>query len=209
MAAAAMKGKRKQLILAAALLLLIPALAWWVMVSLGYISSPGKPVVPPFNFSDRIVTIEVEKGDDGELRATFDGWEEGKTGLTGDEFFTEILGRKKDLPWIYGILDVTSMAGVLWVVFGLAGQGVFTARMVVQWQASEKARASVVPPVFWWLSLLGASMLMVYFIWRKEIVGFLGQSTGWIIYIRNLWFIYGMQNGMPGPASRDEAASDQ
>ena len=33
-----MKGKRKQLILAAALLLLIPALAWWVMVGLGYIS---------------------------------------------------------------------------------------------------------------------------------------------------------------------------
>lgn len=197
-----MKGKRKRLILAAALLLLIPAAAWWVMISLGYISSPGKPVVPPFNFSDRIVTIEVEKGEDGRLRATFDGWEEGKTGLTGDEFFTEIQNRRKNLPWIYGILDVTSLAGVLWVVFGLAGQGVFTARMIVQWQASEKARASIVPPAFWWLSLLGASMLMVYFIWRKEIVGFLGQSTGWIIYIRNLWFIY----GMPDAASRDEAS---
>jgi len=201
-----MKAKRKQLLVAASLLLLIPAAAWWTMVSLGHVASPGKPIVAPFNFSDRIVTIKVEKGADDKLRATFDGWEEGKTGLTGDEFFTEVLARKKNLPWIYGILDVTSLAGVLWVVFGLAGQGVFTARMIVQWQASEKARASVVPPVFWWLSLLGASMLMIYFIWRKEIVGFLGQSTGWIIYIRNLWFIYGMPEGMPDEASRDEAA---
>lgn len=208
-----MKGRRRQVVLAASLLLLLPTVAWWAMVSLGYIGSPGNPVVPPFNFSDRLITIEVEKGDDNQLRATFDGWEEGKEGLTGDEFFTEILTRKKNLPWIYRVLDVTSLVGVLWVVFGLAGQGVFTARMVVQWQASEKARASIVPPAFWWLSLLGASMLMVYFVWRKEIVGFLGQCTGWVIYIRNLWFIYGMPNGMPdrlsGEASRDEAAVDQ
>lgn len=187
-----MKFNRKRLLVAATLLLLIPAAGWWIMVSLGYIGAPGKPVVPPFNFSDRIVTIEVEKDAAGQLRARFDGWDEGKPGLSGDEFFSEIQSRKRNLPWIYSILDVTSLAGVLWVVFGLAGQGVFTARMVIQWQASEKARASIVPPAFWWLSLLGASMLMVYFIWRKEIVGFLGQSTGWIIYIRNLWFIYGM-----------------
>ncbi|NLT69370.1 MAG: hypothetical protein GXX91_01585 [Verrucomicrobiaceae bacterium] len=181
------------------------------MVSFGYIGSPGNPVVPPFNFSDRLITIEVEEGDDKQLRATFAGWEEGKEGLTGDEFFAEILSRKKALPWIYRILDVTSLAGVLWVVFGLAGQGIFTARMVVQWYASEKARASIVPPAFWWLSLLGASMLMVYFIWRKEIVGFLGQSTGWVIYLRNLWFLYGRPAplGEPGEPSRDEVAAAQ
>ena len=193
-----MKFNRKRLIVAAVLLLLIPAAGWWAMVSLGYIGSPGKPVVPPFNFSDRIITIEVAKDAAGQLRARFDGWEEGKVGLTGDEFFTEIQNRKRNLPWIYRILDVTSMAGVLWVVFGLGGQGVFTARMVIQWQASEKARASIVPPAFWWLSLLGASMLMVYFVWRKDIVGFLGQSTGWIIYIRNLWFIYGIPEAGSG-----------
>ena len=198
-----MKFNRKRLIAAAVLLLVIPAAAWWTMVSLGYISSPGKPVLPPFNFSDRIITIEVAKDDAGQLRARFNGWEGGKAGLTGDEFFTEIQNRKRNLPWVYRILDVTSLAGVLWVVFGLAGQGVFTARMVIQWQASEKARASIVPPAFWWLSLLGASMLMIYFIWRKDIVGFLGQSTGWIIYIRNLWFIYGMTESGSGER-RDE-----
>ena len=147
-----MKQKRTLLLATALLLLLLPAVAWWSMVSLGYIGSPGNPVVPPFNFSDRIVTLDVAKGPDDQLRATFKGGADGKAGLTGDEFFSEILIRKKDLPWIYSVLDVTSLAGVLWVVFGLAGQGVFTARMVVQWQASEKARASVVPPVFWWLT---------------------------------------------------------
>ncbi len=192
-----MKGIRKRMWLTAGLSLLIPAVAWWILIALGYVSSPGKPVGPPFNFSDRIVTIKVAKGDDGQLRATFDGRDGGGIGLTGDEFFTEIQNRHKNLPWIYGLLDVTSLTGVVWVIFGLAGQGIFTARMIVQWQASEKARASIVPPAFWWLSLLGASMLMVYFIWRKELVGFIGQSTGWIIYIRNLWFIYGASNETP------------
>ena len=84
---------------------------------------------------------------------------------------------------------------MLWVLFGLLGQAVFMGRMLAQWYASEKVQSSVVPPIFWWLSLLGSSMLMVYFIWRKEIVGFLGQSTGWFIYIRNLWFIYGKKSG--------------
>jgi lipid-A-disaccharide synthase-like uncharacterized protein len=33
-------------------------------------------------------------------------------------------------------------------------------------------------------------MLLAYFIWRRDIVGVLGQSTGWFIYLRNLWLIY-------------------
>jgi lipid-A-disaccharide synthase-like uncharacterized protein len=43
---------------------------------------------------------------------------------------------------------------------------------------------------FWWMSLVGASMLLVYFIWRRDIVGILGQATGWFIYIRNLVLIH-------------------
>jgi lipid-A-disaccharide synthase-like uncharacterized protein len=62
--------------------------------------------------------------------------------------------------------------------------------MVVQWLVSEKQHQSIVPPSFWWMSLIGASMLITYFIWRKDIVGFLGQGTGWLIYLRNIWLIY-------------------
>lgn len=195
MAREPMKGKfsRRRLLVVAFLLLVLPAAVWSLLLATGHVGAPGHPVVPPFNFSDRIVTIEVAPDEAGELRATFDGWPEGKPGMKGGEFFAEIHRRKRDLPWIYRLFDVTSLTGVLWVVFGFAGQAVFTARMVVQWQASEKAKNSIVPPAFWWLSILGASMLMVYFVWRKDIVGFLGQSTGWLIYIRNLWFIYGRE----------------
>ena len=39
------------------------------------------------------------------------------------------------------------------------------------------------------MSLIGATMLLIYFIWRRDIVGILGQATGWIIYVRNLVLI--------------------
>lgn len=186
-----MKLSRKQVAIVAGILVAFPVIGWWLLVSTGVIGRPGDPVVPPFNLSDRIATIDVIEGENGEYRGRFDGWRENDPELSGDEFFEEIYRRKKDLPAFYKLLDVTSITGVLWVVFGFAGQAVFMGRMLAQWYASEKASSSVVPPIFWWLSLLGSTMLMVYFVWRKEIVGFLGQSTGWLIYIRNLWFIYG------------------
>ncbi len=34
--------------------------------------------------------------------------------------------------------------------------------MLVQWIATEKARPSVVPAAFWWLSLFGGLMLPAY-----------------------------------------------
>ncbi len=189
-----MKLKRKQLIAAVIVLLLVPALSWIALYQNGYVAAPGKAVVPPFNLSDRIVSIEVEKNEAGQLIGIFEGAGEGAKHLTGDELFEELYRRKKNIPRYYKWLDVTSFVGVVWVVFGFMAQLVFTARMVVQWYASEKVRSSIVPPTFWWLSLLGSSMLLVYFIWRKEPVGFFGQATGWFIYVRNLWFIYGKKN---------------
>jgi len=80
---------------------------------------------------------------------------------------------------------------------GLSGQVLFTGRMLVQWVVSERSKRSVVPTAFWWMSLCGASMLVIYFIWRKDIVGVLGQCTGWTIYVRNLWLIYAGQRHTP------------
>lgn len=88
------------------------------------------------------------------------------------------------------VLNISSVATIGWVIIGLGGQILFASRMVVQWLASEKLGKSVVPSAFWWLALGGASMLIIYFIWRRDIVGILGQATGWLIYIRNLYFIY-------------------
>jgi lipid-A-disaccharide synthase-like uncharacterized protein len=69
--------------------------------------------------------------------------------------------------------------------------------MVLQWLASEKHKRSVVPVGFWWGSLLGGLMLFVYFVWRKDVVGIVGQSTGVFVYARNLILIYRRQRAEP------------
>jgi lipid-A-disaccharide synthase-like uncharacterized protein len=184
---------RARVAAAAALVLILATIAWLVLLRYGLVESVFSPGEAPFRLSDRISTILVVEGDDGVARARFQGWRQGDDEITADEFYRILALRQRDLPWFFLLFDVTSWAGVFWVAFGFAGQAVFMARMVVQWRASERVRSSVVPPAFWWLSLVGSSMLMVYFVWRWEIIGFLGQGTGWFIYLRNLWFIYGQE----------------
>jgi len=79
----------------------------------------------------------------------------------------------------------------MWIVFGFVAQSMFFLRFFVQWLASEKRKQSVIPISFWWLSLSGGAMLLIYSIYRKDPVFILGQATGVFIYLRNLWFIYG------------------
>src|SRR5271154_5714132 len=76
-----------------------------------------------------------------------------------------------------------------WQVVGFVGQGVFTARFLVQWAASEKKGDSVVPIAFWWLSLLGGMSLLVYAVYRQDPVFIVGQSLGMIVYVRNLMLV--------------------
>ncbi len=109
--------------------------------------------------------------------------------LTPDEFTRLYYNQQSSQGWLSVIFNITSPIGLAWVALGLGGQILFTGRMLVQWFASEKSQRSVVPVSFWWMSLIGASMLLVYFIWRRDIVGIIGQATGWIIYIRNLVLI--------------------
>jgi lipid-A-disaccharide synthase-like uncharacterized protein len=109
--------------------------------------------------------------------------------LTPDEFATLYYGQRTSRGWLSAVFNITSPAGLAWVALGLGGQLLFTGRMLIQWISSEKSRRSVIPISFWWMSLAGATMLLVYFIWRRDIVGILGQATGWIIYLRNLVLI--------------------
>ncbi|HEY4563703.1 MAG TPA: lipid-A-disaccharide synthase N-terminal domain-containing protein [Thermoanaerobaculia bacterium] len=56
--------------------------------------------------------------------------------------------------------------------------------------ASERHKRSVVPRSFWYLSMAGGAVLLVYAIHRRDIVITVGQATGFLIYTRNLWFIH-------------------
>jgi lipid-A-disaccharide synthase-like uncharacterized protein len=76
-----------------------------------------------------------------------------------------------------------------WLILGFSAQALFSFRFIVQWIASEKAGKSVVPVLFWYLSIFGSALLLVYAIYRKDPVFILGQSTGVFIYIRNLHLI--------------------
>ena len=109
--------------------------------------------------------------------------------LTPEEFAKLYYSQQSGGSWLSSVFNITSPAGIAWVALGLGGQLLFTGRMLVQWISSERSRRSVVPVAFWWMSLVGATMLLAYFIWRRDIVGVLGQATGWIIYIRNLVLI--------------------
>lgn len=87
------------------------------------------------------------------------------------------------------IFHVDNRVELLWVLFGLFGQLMFTGRFLVQWIASERARRSVVPVMFWWFSIAGGLVLLAYAIYRRDPVFILGQSLGVFIYARNLWLI--------------------
>ncbi|MBW1641676.1 MAG: lipid-A-disaccharide synthase N-terminal domain-containing protein [Deltaproteobacteria bacterium] len=76
-----------------------------------------------------------------------------------------------------------------WLVLGFCAQAMFAARFWVQWIASEKAGKSIVPMLFWYLSIFGSLLLLVYSIYRKDPVFILGQATGIFIYTRNLYLI--------------------
>lgn len=77
----------------------------------------------------------------------------------------------------------------VWFAIGFAGQTAFFSRFLVQWIASERQGRSVIPTVFWYLSLVGSTVLLVYAIHRKELVFMLGQTVGAFVYIRNLMLI--------------------
>lgn len=73
-----------------------------------------------------------------------------------------------------------------WVIFGFLAQGVFFLRFIVQWIASERAGKSVLPIQFWYLSIIGAIMILVYAIYRKDPVFIVGQGVALLIYTRNI-----------------------
>ncbi len=91
---------------------------------------------------------------------------------------------------LLGFFNITRWSTFGWVMIGLAGQAAFFGRMLVQWVVSERSRVSTVPEIFWWFSFAGGLFLFIYFVWRKDIVGVLGQATGVVIYARNLRLIH-------------------
>lgn len=77
-----------------------------------------------------------------------------------------------------------------WLVIGFVGQFTFGARFLIQWICSEYRQESHIPVVFWYLSIVGGLILLMYAISRRDPVFIMGQSMGVIIYARNLRLIH-------------------
>ncbi len=79
------------------------------------------------------------------------------------------------------------------LALGSCGQALFTLRFVYQMFVSHRKRQSVLPPAFWWLSLLACVLVQLYGVLRLDVVLFFGQMGGLITYVRNLMLHYKQQ----------------
>ena len=86
-----------------------------------------------------------------------------------------------------------------WLIVGFLGQAFFSARFLVQWIASERARRSIIPSAFWLFSVGGGATLLAYAIYRQDPVFIVGQAAGLFIYGRNIFFIWREKRGDAAP----------
>jgi lipid-A-disaccharide synthase-like uncharacterized protein len=72
------------------------------------------------------------------------------------------------------------------LLFGTAGQLIFSTRFLYQAFYSARRKESLLPVGFWIISAVGASMILVYGILRRDPVVVLAEVCGLVTYIRNL-----------------------
>ena len=77
-----------------------------------------------------------------------------------------------------------------WLAFGLVAQLAFAARFLIQWIMSERAGKSVVPMAFWFFSVAGGTMTLIYGLVKREPIIIFGQLLSNIIYVRNIMLIW-------------------
>ncbi len=82
----------------------------------------------------------------------------------------------------------------LLLIWGTAGQLIFTFRFIYQWIYSETRKDSFLPLGFWIISLVGSLMIFVYSIYRLDPVLFVSHSLGLFVYFRNILLHYGKES---------------
>ena len=127
--------------------------------------------------------------------------------------------RKIRVPWRYftlGLLVATPLVAITFVagnaadfidkffrnadvpmwllVFGSAGQVIFTLRFIYQWLYSMKKGESTLPLGFWVRALVGSLTICSYGVIRLDPVLIVGQSFGLVAYIRNLTILLANRN---------------
>lgn len=88
--------------------------------------------------------------------------------------------------------------GFGWHILGFLGLALFSSRFWIQWWCAEQRKASYLSGSFWWISLIGESLCLVYFLKIHDPVNSIGPAFGLIPYIRNLMLIYKRQPSQSG-----------
>jgi lipid-A-disaccharide synthase-like uncharacterized protein len=74
-----------------------------------------------------------------------------------------------------------------WKLVGYAGTLMFTSRWFVQLYYTRKYKRVVMPLAFWWLSVLGSTLLLAYFVVGKnDSVGILSNFFPVFVSVYNL-----------------------
>ena len=100
------------------------------------------------------------------------------------------------MNYILEILGLSNLshAEFLWVFFGTLGQLIFFSRWIIQWIYSERYKSSVIPVAFWWCSLCGGFITLIYAHHIGSFPFMLAQAIGIIVYSRNLLLVYKVKN---------------
>ena len=77
----------------------------------------------------------------------------------------------------------------VWLVIGFTGNALFFSRFMVQWIASERAGRSYIPTMFWWLSIAGSIVLLLYAVHKRDPVFIIAYLPNCVVYVRNLMLI--------------------
>jgi lipid-A-disaccharide synthase-like uncharacterized protein len=91
-----------------------------------------------------------------------------------------------------------------WLVFGLLGNVAFGSRFLVQWIASERAGESVVPLVFWHLSIAGSLILLVYAVHVESPVFTIAYLPNSFVYFRNITLVKRKERRDRGEGDADD-----
>jgi len=137
--------------------------------------------------------IDLVRLPDGSLRYVVHA-RGGERQLTPEEFAQLLARAQSGRPplekFFLTTFIITSWNGLFWLGLGILGQALFAGRMLAQWITSELRGQSVIPVAFWWMSLTGATLMVCYFLWRRDLIAALGVALPSIIYVRNLMLIH-------------------